>query len=201
MIAVETVDAIIDFGDILKATEVVNDPYTNETPWDNCDGFEHTATPRHRYNDAADTRSMRGCIYCDGRRETVVITLPEKDPYGIYNYQRSHGASRQVAREAEAASRRITLDLLVNWYGNGWEWYGVVCEYEILGETYEASIWGVDDHKYADTMREEIAGEVACQLRKAGYTVDNMPANSTTSWTRQDKINRLKHNLNSQNWS
>lgn len=199
MVAVETASAIVDFADILEATKVDLDN-SGEAPWDNCDGFDHDvrdgriASKRHLFR-------MQGYCYCDGRREYIVITLPDNEDYGTFDWQRSKGATRQVAREAVAAERKRTLAQLVDWYSNGWQRFGVRCDFGILGQDFSASIWGIDDDDYA--RREivgEIAGEVADQLEKAGFTVDNRPE-PTDYPDREDKQQRIRYNLNLQNWA
>ena len=45
MIAVETASAVIDYADIVAATEVVEDRFENMTPWDHCDGLATSPRP------------------------------------------------------------------------------------------------------------------------------------------------------------
>jgi len=204
MIAVESRPATIAFDDLLAATEVVNDEYESMTPWEQCDGFEHTATPECRFRDEADAREMQGSVYCDGHRERLVIELPKDEDYGIYQYMRERGASRQVAREAVAAERRRTLARLVEWYADGWEWFGVKCDFEVLGERFDASLWGIDDPDYAEReVKEEMALDVAHQLEKAGYTVTGKPDRQDAYLThrREVKQGQLSRNLAAQNWA
>jgi len=204
MIAVESRPATISFGEIMEATEVVADQHERMTPWEHCDGFEHTATPERRFRDEANAREMQGSVYCDGHRERLVIELPKEEDYGIYQHMRERGASRQVAREAVAAERRRTLAQLVEWYGNGWEWFGVKCDFEVLGEQFDASLWGIDDPDYAEReVKEEIALEVAHQLEKAGYTVAGKPDRQAAylRHRREVKQGQLTRNLAAQNWT
>ena len=204
MIAVESRPATISFEEILEATEVVADQYESMTPWEHCDGFEHIATPERRFRDEANAREMQGSVYCDGHRERLVIELPKEEDYGIYQHMRERGASRQVAREAVAAERRRTLAQLVKWYGDGWEWFGVKCDYEVLGEEFDASVWGIDDPEYAERdVKPDIAHEVACQLEKAGYTVTGKPDRQAgyRAYRREEKQRRLIRNLAAQNWA
>jgi hypothetical protein len=204
MIAVESRPATISFEEILEATEVVADQYESMTPWEHCDGFEHIATPERRFRDEANAREMQGSVYCDGHRERLVIELPKEEDYGIYQYMRERGASRQVAREAVAAERRRTLAQLVEWYGNGWEWFGVKCDFEVLGEQFDASLWGIDDPDYAEReVKEEIALEVAHQLEKTGYTVTGKPDRQAAylRHRREVKQAQLIRNLAAQNWA
>ena len=198
MIAVESRPATIAFDDLLAATDVVYDEHESMTPWEHCDGFEHTATPERRFRDEANAREMQGNVYCDGHRERLVIELPKED-YGIYQYARENGASRQVAAELVAAERRRTLAQLVKWYDQGWEWYGVRCRFEGLGEVYEDSIWGIDDPDYA---AKEVALEVAARLEQAGYTVTGKPtADDRHGWTREAKQADIRRRLAAQNWA
>lgn len=174
-------NAVIDFQDILDACEIVDDDLC-ETPWENCDGYEHTATPAHKMPDAANVRGMQGCTYSEWERESVVIQLAKGDVWKVGEFVRERGASRQVAAEANAANRRKTLEQLVKWYRHGWSYYGVKCEYEGA----EASVWGVDDYDYADTdVRREMAEDVAAQLEKDGYTVVNRPVDEPRLTARQ----------------
>jgi len=177
MIVVETHPAVVNFDDILAATTVVPDDH-GEPPWESCDGFEHETIEEHRYrpDTCPDTRKMQGCVWCDWDRERIIITLPTDEDYGIYQYLRNSGATKQVAMEAVAAERRRTLRTLCNWYENGWEWYGVRCNFAIGGEEYSASVWGIDDSEYAEKyVREEMARDVTAQLEAAGYTVTGKP--------------------------
>lgn len=199
MIAVESAPATVNFQDILDATKVEYDDDMSEAPWDNCDGFEHTCTPAHRFD--FDPSDMRGYCYCDGHRERVVIQLPkDRDCWEVAAYARARGASRQVAAELAAANHRKTLDQLVEWYSNGWQWFGVKCQFEVLGEEFDESLWGIDNEDYAEReIKPEIADNVADQLEEAGFTVTGRPARVYP--TREGKIQRLRHNLQNQNWS
>lgn len=205
MVAVETASAIVDYAAILEATKVVYDHHTSETPWDSCDGFDHEIETSHhggtRLEGEYNFPKMQGHCFSDVQRRYIVITLPDGEDYGIFDWQRSMGATRQVASEAVAANRRRTLAQLVQWYSNGWEWYGVRCNFEVLGQDFGASVWGIDDGDYARReVVHEIADEVTGQLEKAGFTVTNQPVRSDYP-TRENKQTRLRHNLNLQNWA
>ena len=83
---------------------------------------------------------------------------------------------RQVAAETLARERRRAIAQLVEWYENGWQWYGVRCWLTILGVEYEASLWGIDDPEYAERdIKVEMAFDVAGQLEMAGFTVADKP--------------------------
>jgi hypothetical protein len=63
----------VDFADIMDACTIVPDDYAHEPPWDDCDGYEHTAIPARRYDHDMD--EARGCCWSEGQRQRVVIEL------------------------------------------------------------------------------------------------------------------------------
>jgi len=176
MIRVESAPATIQFSAILDSTRVVVDECETQAPWEHCDGYKHTAIPVCRMDRPVNAEKMQGSAWSDSDHERVVIELDLGEDWSICEHHRQRGASRQVAREAVAAERRRTLRQLVAWYQNGWTWYGVKCELSLLDGEFEASVWGVDNEEYAETLRVEIAEEVAAQLEDAGYTVEGRPA-------------------------
>ena len=94
-----------------------------------------------------------------------------------------------------ACDRRRTLDQLVKWYTDGWQWWGVKCEY--LG--FEDSVWGIDDDEYAENeVRVEIACEVAHQMQEAGFTVNGVPDRKAEY--RSNRIWHIRRNQHGQNW-
>jgi hypothetical protein len=200
MIAVESTPAVVAFDDLLAATRVIDDTDNGEAPWENWDGWEHTAKPPHAFDDA-DVRAMQGYCRTWDRGERYVIALPAGDTDGVYRYARERGASRQVAAEALAAARRQTIAQLVNWYEDGWQWYGVRCRYDALGDEFEASLWGIDDAEYAEReIKVEMALDVADQLEQAGYTVTGKPE-CRRGQSREEKRRSLRYRLAAQNWA
>jgi hypothetical protein len=169
-VTVDVEPAIVDYDDILAATEVVPDEIGHDAPWECCDGWEHTVERINRYDIVPETLDeARGYCWHDGERVRIVLA---SDDGGVFDWHRGRGASRQVAAERVADQRRRQLDQLVKWYTDGWEWWGVTCEYADEG----ASVWGIDDADYADEyVRDEIASEVARQLEDKGYTVTGKP--------------------------
>jgi len=185
-VTLETKSAVIDYADILDATEVVPDYDHGETPWDSCDGFKHEAV-RVRDLDHADAKKMQGYCWHDGDREHVVITLPKGEDWGTFDYWRERGASKQFAAEKVAENRRQTIKTLREWYQYGWQWYGVKCEFE--GE--HESVWGIDDEDYAEKyVRDEIASQMAYELMKKGYTVVNLPVDTEKKLTAHREYSR-----------
>lgn len=192
----EAHSAIIDFEEILAATKVVEDDHV-DAPWENWDGYEHTATPIRDLDVPGNWSAANGEVWCPSRSERLLITIDDVDvkKWGNFDYYRRRGASKQVAAELVAREKARTIKRLCEWYRDGWHWYGVTCEFN----DHEASVWGIDDEEYAEKyVRLEIAGEVAYQLEKDGYTVINQPA--TCGPTREDKLAELRRKLNSQNW-
>jgi hypothetical protein len=180
MLSVETRSALIDFADILASTEVVNDTMPG-APWEEADGWEHTSLPANLFYNAQKRQGyVKGCL----------IQVQAQEDWGVYDYARRNGASKQVAAELSAAARRRALSQLVEWYRDGWEWFGVRCTYAVLGSTYHYAAWGIDDADYAESLRAEVAGEVAHQLEQAGYTV-----------TGRHVLKHRRGNVNSQNWA
>jgi len=199
MIAVESTPAVVAFDDLLAACRVIDDTDNGEAPWENWDGWEHTAKPAVLFD---EPRKRQGfCRFSDGR-DHYVIELPSGDTDGTYRYARELGASRGVAAEMLALARQQTLAQLVNWYENGWQWYGVRCTLEVLGDEYEASIWGIDNADYAEEIKIDVALDVAHQLEEAGFTVTGRPtAAERCGRTRDENRADLHRRLTAQNWA
>lgn len=191
MVDVQAAPAIIDFNEILGATEVVWDECTYEAPRKLCDGLEHTIESVPWIDRATeDLRKQRG--FCLRLHGDIVIIRLESDGADLYRYHRENGASRQVAAEAVACHRRAVLDQLVEWYEAGWDRYGVRCLFKVLGKEYNDSLWGIDGRDYVESeCAVSVALEVAAQLESDGYTVVNKPS----------KQKRYRHGrINEQNW-
>jgi hypothetical protein len=165
-VTVETEPAVVDYADILAATEVVPDEASTDAPWENCDGWgHHTIRARDCEGDASNRQGY--AVPDRGGAVVIVLDIPDDNLNNGYP-----GASKQVRAEALAQSKRDALAQLVKWYSNGWEWWGVQCEFK--GK--EESLWGIDDYDYADDyVRHEIAGQVASALEEDGYEVVNRP--------------------------
>ena len=163
-VTVTTRPAVIDFADILEAVTVEPDEFTGEAPWEHCDGYDHELRPI-RTSEEGDSEAS---FHHDGRRQIVIVDTD----HGIYDYLRANGASKQVAREAVARDRQRTIEQLINWYQNGWEWFYVNCEYLDASD----GVGGVDDYDYASgDCAEECALNVAAELEDQGYTVTGKP--------------------------
>jgi hypothetical protein len=189
-VIVRTRPAVIDYADIREAVEVDADECMSDAPWENCDGFKHDLRD---VRDDADLKS-EACIYHQGSRQIIELT----EDHGIYEYLRERGASRQTAREAVANDRRRTLDILKGWYRDGWEWWYVHCDYLDAS----AGVGGVDDYEYAsEACADEIAGEVAHDLEKKGYTINGIPteADRRTSYL-ENRRYHLRQNLLMGTW-
>jgi len=220
---VESDSAVIDYDDILESITVEPDEGMYDAPWDNCDGFEHTAEPMQTYAHepfADEMENAEGWEWSEGNRERVFITIPKGEDWGTYDHARARGASKGVARELSASARTRTVKQLSRWYRNGWEWFHVFGEYKgAMG-----ACGGIDDYDYADGgMRNEIAEEIAAELEREGYTIVNRPVEprklTARRMTSAVSIERGVHvdiyprsmsadewraewrrNLNSQNW-
>ena len=199
MLSVESRPAEIDFSELLEATEIEDDDHY-EAPWDNRDGYDHNRTPVSRLHDNANYTEMQGYTSSHYYRENFIVAPKDGEDWGLYEYMRQRGASRQVAAEAVAAQRRRIIAQLVQWLEHGWQWYCVTCNYEVLGEEYINSLGGIDDYDYARELKEEVALEVARELEEAGYTVTGKP-DAPGCYNRADKQAELRRKLALHNWS
>lgn len=188
-VQVETLESRVDFADILEAVKVSPDDHS-PAPWDDCDGYEHTLTRAERYDDGRRASEMRGYCYADRRMQ--VITLPKGEDYGVYDYHRARGASKQVARELSAQARAKTIDQLKRWYENGWQVWYVACDYlgahDSLGGVYD------DSGDYLEDVKREVAANVAHELESQGFEVFGQPEEKPRDWRAE-----FRRNLNSQN--
>lgn len=164
LVSVETRPAVIDFADILEATQVVPDEFNTDAPWEHFDGWEHEAKSTN--NLPSEVSNARGECWNEADRESVLIRM-EFDA-DLFKWYRDHGASKQVARELVAQSMGKRLDQLTGWYSHGWQWWGVKGKYHGVRD----SVWGIDDEEYAENrVRSEIAHCIAAGLEAKGYTV------------------------------
>lgn len=163
-VTVETLRAVIDFADIREAVNVEPDEFMSEAPWEHCDGYEHIVRPI-RSNEEGDSEAA---FTYQGRRQIVIVDTD----HGIYDYLRERGASRQVAREAVARDRQRTIEQLIGWYQDGWQWWSVHCDYLDADD----GVGGVDCEEYASgDLSEEVALNVAHELESRGFTVTGKP--------------------------
>lgn len=195
VVTVETIvtesDRVVDYDDILESVSVEYDDCYNEAPWEHCDGWEHDYN-RIGYYDHDGVEDSRGCGWSDANRERFVITISDDqlEEWGNYDYFHSSGCSKQVARELTAQVKRNTLDRLVKWYSDGWYWYFVGGDYK----GYFGSVGGVDCPDYAEELRYQIADEIADEMEKDGYIIeDRHNPHHRTKWQQlQDRIDRNK---------
>lgn len=159
----------VEWEDIVAAVEVRDDDSYRDAPWEDCDGYEHSTERASRVD--GDASEYRGYCWHDGDRTQIVVTVDRADSQS-WGWAGT-GASKQVIAECNACEIGRTIDQLANWYANGWNYYGVTCDYFDCHD----SIWGVDDYKYAaGEMTQEIAANVADQLENAGHIIENRPA-------------------------
>jgi hypothetical protein len=192
----ERVNAQVQWQRLLDAVKIQDDDRC-DPPWENCDGWEHTAdrldanNQRHR-----ELRDSARCVRQDGRNFILTID-PAQMGLADYEYFHAKGASKQVARQLAAKSIRDALRQLRKWYADGWEYCGVVCEFR----TYQASCWGIDDRDYAKKeVGPEMAREVMHSMEADGYVIVGCPTvelhrgQSLESW--QLEFQRRQHMFN-----
>lgn len=190
--------AVIQFDDILAGCTVESeDEY--ETPWDNCDGWDH------HLEDCPGDMDSSSCNAVirhnrDYRHKLIVMDYPVDDCCG-----RMYGASKQVKAELRACAKRRFIAQLKKWYEDGWEWYFAQCEFTTDdGTEYHNTCGMIDDYDYAmECATTEVIRKVIYDLEKDGYVVENQPnwkANYVVN-CRQAKVDQYRRNLNSQNWN
>lgn len=164
-VTVETTEAVIQFSDIIEACKVEPDD-CSEAPWESCDGFEHEVV-----KDTTDGESVGS--FRDSRGRMMRVVTDEFEAWG----SAGRGASRQAEFEAHAAEVKRTIEQLVRWHSNGWGVWCVSCRFQ----GYTDSCCGFyDEDSDSEYMREnvrEIAGNVAREMVKDGYTIEG--------WTEQ----------------
>ena len=189
-------NAVVSWQDLLDSIKVEEDD-TCEPPWADCDGWEHERVEFDcdRHHDGL--RQSARCFYADRCRYLLMLD-PQAMGLPDYDYFRSQGAAKQVARQLAAAALRRTVDQLRRWYVDGWNYYGVVCKFR----EYDASCWGIDDYDYA--LREvgpEVASEVAHQLEADGYLIVGYPTvklhrgRSVAGWREEFKRRQNMFNM------
>lgn len=194
VITVETIVSVADrrvsWDDIETSIEYDD---RCEAPWDECDGFEHEFE-RETYHDDERRRDSHAYVNRsprDGGSGWIVIDdATVIDKWGCVG---PAGCSRQVRAESIARAKRQTIEQLVKWYENGWQWYGARAQF---GE-YEDSVWGIDSEEYAVEVAEtEMRWEVAAQLEENGFIVADKPA--PRIYNPVDVMrNRIRRNLGS----
>lgn len=188
--------ATIEYAAVLAGCAVEPDD-CSEAPWESCDGWEHHL---EHCPDEMDTDLCNAVIRRnrDYRRQLIVMDYPVEDCIW-----RTDGASRQTIAEMKSCAKRRFISQLKTWYEDGWQWYGAVCQFTTDdGKEYSSSCWGIDDYDYAEEMAQsDCISEVIYSLEKDGYIVVGVPEPSDNREARrQVKIDRIRLDLNSQNW-
>lgn len=182
-VVVETSEAVVSFDDILEAVKVEPDD-CSEAPWESCDGYEHRVIDDETGGDAVGSFFDRH----EGRRKRVVTD--EFENWG----SALRGASKQVQFEAHAEEVKRTIEQLARWYSSGWGVWCVSCRFK----GYTDSCCGFyDDDGDSEYMREnvrEIAGNVARDMVKDGYTVEGWEERpyDPNGWRKSQIRERLK---------
>jgi hypothetical protein len=196
-VTTEVTPNVVDFQDILDATEIVGDDDMGP-PWKEHDGWDHETVSDSAYEErGADVCAMRA--WCCS--ENTVVELSKDDDARILRFHRERGCSKQVAREILAIDRRQRLAQIVERRSVGYPWYGVTCDFQ----GYGSSCWGIDDYDYAyRDVRCEVADEVAYEMEQDGYTVANKPVfvhMKGRNQTKEEYRAMLKRNLRLDCWT
>jgi hypothetical protein len=187
-VTTEETKRTVDFDSILESVSVEYDDWTNEAPWESCDGYEHSI---ERANfDCNDNRSdARGFVLTNDGRMLITISDDILEMWGNFDYYHAAGCSKQVSAELVAQVKRKAMDQLVNWYSDGWSWYSVSGEYQ----GYAGSIGGIDSECYAEDCRVGVANEIAGQMEADGFIIENRPE-PVNSDSRARMIDQLEQN-------
>ena len=112
IVGIELTPAVIDWQEILDCITIEPDD-CHESPWENCDGYEHEIEDSNR--------SIHGhmAVFHNGRWKTINLEYDTD----LYNWYRERGASKQVAEQLTRQSMRKRTEQLVSWYSNGWQWW------------------------------------------------------------------------------
>jgi hypothetical protein len=158
----------VDWSDI--ETTVEYDDCYSESPWESCDGYEHDVQWLRHPDD--NEQCQRGYGWSSANRQAFVITIDDSIVINKWGHTRRPGESKQTWLERVAFYKAQTIDQLVKWYSDGWEWYVASASY---GD-YRESVGGIDSYSYAEQMAEdELRWEVAATLERAGFIIQNKP--------------------------
>jgi hypothetical protein len=167
-------DAEISWDEVRESVRVLPDEDMG-APWENDDGWAHTADKvGARYLPADDKeRSIRYVSRTTREGGDVWLTIdPEEMGLPTWKYYHAAGASRQVAHELAAMDLRRAYGQLAEWYANGWQYWRVMAKLKDCS----AACGGIDDEAYAcGEMSDEVAHELAAELTAAGYVVTDIP--------------------------
>lgn len=164
----------VDYQELLDDVVVEHDDRMS-APWEEHDGWEHELVP---FRDMDLTREQihsiawNGCVY-----RGQLIQLRGEDEPELYEYYRSVGASRQVARELLAQRRRSLLKQLKNWYEDGFNWWMAKIRVH-LDKDYEDCLGGIladdEDEVFRASVPEMLHGLIYT-IEEDGYEVVNRP--------------------------
>ena len=191
---VVTVPRKIEYKEILDSVKVMTDDGVCDTPWDDSDGYEHSFTRAYDVPDEMSIKDAAGYCYSYADSCHGVIELSDDDVFGIYKYMRNNGASKQVAAQAVAASKRRIIKSLTNWYTNGWCWYLVCCDFRGIASSYLCGYLSEEDAMM--DVESTVVADVVYKLEEIGYIVVNKP--DTSSCNRDAFKLRMERNMKMQ---
>ena len=179
-------DAIIDYADILAGC-TIEDEDDCEKPWDNSDCHEHTTIPADE--NMEDARAFVHRSRRDGGSILILLDVV-RSHIATPEYFSALGASKQVSAELHAREIRQTIDQLVEWYTNGWQWYAAVCKFT----DHIASCGMIDDARHAERdIFPELCAEICNELIAEGYTIINRPAPAPRNEWKKERIKDNVH--------
>lgn len=168
----------ISFHKILAKADTVPDHSPAYSPFDLHD-YEHElvgwpqASLGVPWNELS--RAVR-CVYIDGEPRKIELSDDARQAVDVYDYLRRRGASKQVAREAQAESLASTYRYIQRCYIEDWCPWIAECRY--LGEEGRHdgfSLAGDDGRQACYEACLEAAQDVACALEERGFVVVDKP--------------------------
>ncbi len=205
---------IVSFTDLLNSVVWETDDWDYRSPWEDCDGLEHTLTPLEKVPwDEHNNSEVRDQIWQSdfaiySERERVLIQTDRK--HTQWWGSAGTGASKQVKAEVIACEVRRTKLQLAKWYKDGWSYETVSVEFEIAGEEFSDSLGMILDPSESDRIEyaNEMAGNVAHSLKLMGFTITDWPNYETSRYPVPiasvkgvQYRERLKANVNANNWA
>lgn len=193
VVTIETIehDRVVDFDDIEGHAEP-DDCY--ESPWSDCDGWEHEFS-KDSYYDHEGREDSYARVNRTSRNGGSGYIEIDDDQVVKWGCTGPSGCSKQVRFEAIAAAKRKATIQLVKWYEDGW-YNSVACATYGDYSNYLGGI--IDDDGCSDYLDEcilECRMEVAAQMECDGYEVVGQPS-PPNPYNRVDAFKRkIRYNL------
>ena len=213
----ENAPAQLDYAMLLNEVQVEPDDDCYESPWENCDGWDHTVVSFENWTRGFDSplsydelrehfKDIHGYVrhseyVCDAGDSIIRLDedfddIRRGEGKDLWNHYRRNGCSKQVTREIIASIRRSRIKQLYTWFTEGWGWWYVAVDYE----GYHESCGGIDNEDDAnDSCRAEVLSELIWSLEnKEGYLIVNAPERPVRRYGGYDSPEKCRASLKDQ---